>query len=294
MKDFISILQYYLLPRKQWFLLWGKSGIPNSLGELNRIIPPKDRSWADPFPIVKDGCCTVFFEEVKQYPKRGVIVVSEITESGILSKPKVVLERPYHLSYPFVFEYDSEWWMVPESRSNKTVDLYHCKEWPDKWVYEKSLFNNCEMVDSTLFNYLDHWWLMAGQPIKPGGNASGKLMLWYADNPLSDKWICHPDNPITTDIRYTRPGGSIINNNSSMLRPAQDSSIRYGYAIRFMEIQELTVDNYKEKESQLFLPDWDMDVIANHTFNEAQGWVFADAAREINKGVYRYFFPIKY
>ncbi len=37
---------------------------------------------------------------------KGHISVIRMDEQGVYSEPVKVLERPYHLSYPFVFEWE--------------------------------------------------------------------------------------------------------------------------------------------------------------------------------------------
>jgi len=274
-----------LIPGKQWSLLAGKGcALPESLGVLGELLPPRDRSWADPFPVERDGRCWVFLEEVIHHPKKGRIAVMELAADGSAGPLTTILERAYHLSYPFIFNYGGEWWLIPESRANRSVDLYRCQRWPVDWVHEKRIFDGHEIVDVTLHEHLDRWWLFGGTPAKPGANASGELCLWSADSPLADKWDPHPANPIVTNRRHARPAGRLFWEGEQLIRPAQDCAVRYGYAVRLMAVEELSLDAYREQEVGAFLPDWNATVRATHTFNRAGEWMLADCARRIWPG----------
>ena len=61
-----------------------------------------------------------------------------------------VLEKDYHLSYPFVFEFENNFYMVPETESNNNIELYKCTDFPRKWEYHGEIMNNVSAVDTTI------------------------------------------------------------------------------------------------------------------------------------------------
>src|SRR5258707_623357 len=69
---------------------------------LRYLVPPKDRFWADPFAVEHAGRCFVFFEELSYVTQRGRIMAVEVFENAEPGQAQLVLERPYHLSYPFI------------------------------------------------------------------------------------------------------------------------------------------------------------------------------------------------
>ncbi|WP_309383815.1 glucosamine inositolphosphorylceramide transferase family protein [Cerasicoccus frondis] len=276
-----------LLPGKQWRLLAGKvgAGLPEDFASLGMLLPPKGRSWADPFPVVRDGRCWVFIEEVIHHPKKGRLAVFELDEQGAPGPLTVILERDYHLSYPNVFAHGGEWWLVPESRANRTVDLYRCVEWPGKWVHEKTLMRDIEVVDATFWERDGRWWLFGGGPATPGGNASGRLSLWSADSPLSDQWTPHPQNPVIVEQACARPAGRLFEHEGQLIRPAQDCLQCYGFAVRLMQVEKLSETQYRERELKAYLPKFDdRSLFATHTFNRAGDWLLGDAAAPIWPG----------
>src|SRR5512146_3198285 len=90
----------------QWIILAGGARDYRELDwrSLAPLIPPTDRYWGDPFPWQRDGCRYVFIEEKLYGTGRGRIACLELDASGALLSQQVALERPYHLSYPFLFE----------------------------------------------------------------------------------------------------------------------------------------------------------------------------------------------
>ena len=64
------------------------------------------RYFADPFLFEEGGVDYVFCEEFPYATGKGVISVFAVDDAGNPGSPSVVLERPYHLSYPFVFRHD--------------------------------------------------------------------------------------------------------------------------------------------------------------------------------------------
>ena len=90
-----------------------------------------------------------FLNEYKSFYKEGDIVLIEYWYNDMIT-PVKILEKDYHLSYPFVFEDNNEIFMIPESKENKTIDLYKCIDFPYKWKHEKTLINNIMAVDATV------------------------------------------------------------------------------------------------------------------------------------------------
>ncbi len=91
----------------QWFMAYKinpkADAIDDTLYKFKKLVPPKDRFWADPFPLKKDGKYYIFFEELIYKNRKGHLSVMEVDRKGIVDGPHKILERPYHLSYPFVF-----------------------------------------------------------------------------------------------------------------------------------------------------------------------------------------------
>jgi len=276
------VRSYFFLD--QWTVLITPSTGYKSLSwaDFKPLIPPPDLSWADPFIWVQENRYYVFIEELLYSTNRGRIVCLTLDgELNILSN-QVVLERPYHLSYPFLFEHEGQLYMIPETAENNRIELYCCTHFPDQWEFSKTLINNVYAVDATLLKTEDKWWLFAN--IKEEGASSwDTLHLYYADHPLSGQWTPHSLNPIVKDIHSARPAGHIFLHESNLIRPSQDCSVRYGYATNFNRIVTLTEAKYSEVCEQTFKPPDKSKVLAIHTFNDVAGLTVIDAKQRRRK-----------
>ena len=270
------ILSYFF--RRQWVLLIAK-GVSNgslSWNNFTPLIPPSDRIWADPFVWMHQGNYFIFYEERLYSSDRGHIACITLDNQMNYIANNVVLERPYHLSYPFIFEYQEQIYMIPETQKNRTIELYRCTCFPNHWVFVKTLLADIRAVDSTLLEAYGKWWLFAGIK-EEGGTSWDALHLFYTDDLLSDQWIPHPRNPIVKDIRSARPAGRIFLNNGELIRPSQDCSVRYGYAINFNRISVLTDSEYEEICQWSLRPPAGRNILGTHTWNESGGLTTIDA-----------------
>lgn len=225
---------YWRLFYEQWILLYdARSGISGSPRRFKELVPPKDRFWADPHVLERDGRHWVFLEEFPYRAAKGHISVLEFDEKGrpVDAAPREVLSRPYHLSYPFLFEYRGELFMLPETIANRTVEVYRCVEFPCRWELHTTLMRDVDAVDATLFEHNDRWWMFVSLRENPGASTHDELFLFHASHPLSGTWTPHPENPIVSDVRRARPAGAVFWKEGAIYRPAQDCSEHYGYGL---------------------------------------------------------------
>ncbi len=263
----------------QWILMFGFNTdiSEDSFPRLEKVIPPKDRFYADPFVVRNNNKYYVFFEELEYADNKGYISVMEMDDKGKVGNPVKIIEKPYHLSYPFVFYHDGNYFMIPESRANRTIELYKCMEFPAKWEFCTKLMEGIEAVDATLLFHNDKWWLFANIVNEPGASSFDELYLFYSESIYSQEWSPHPLNPIVSDVRRARPGGRVFIKDNKLIRPSQNSSVRYGYGLKLNEITTLSEDKYEEREIFSIVPVWDRSIVGIHTYNFSGGVAFYDA-----------------
>ncbi len=265
----------------QWILLFAvRNEFPPSFCEFKKIIPPRDRFWADPHVLLRQQRYYVFIEEFPFRPNRGYLSVMEMEENGTYTMPRRILEEPYHLSHPFVFEHDEQVFMIPESAQNRSVDLYRCVSFPEEWAHCETLLKDIYAVDTTVHFRHGKWWLFTNIREQEGGSGDDDLFLFYSDTLQHGQWKAHPGNPVVSDVTRARPAGNIFEHNGKLYRPAQDCSIRYGYGVRIQEILKLSESEYLEREVVFIQPNWDKNIIATHTFSKAGCLAFGDALEE--------------
>jgi hypothetical protein len=264
--------------KKQWILMFDlKEEFSPVLCRYKKIIPPKDRFWADPQVIYKDNKYYIFAEECLYSSRKAHISLIVMDENGDYQEPEIVLERPYHLSYPFVFEHNGEHYMIPETSANRTVELYKCIEFPSKWEFQMNLMENARVADATVCYYKNKWWMFANVAENDGASTWDELFLFYSDDLFSNDWQSHPLNPIVSDCKTSRPAGKLFFENDVLHRVSQNSSVRYGYGFNILEVTSLDEFNYSEVVVSSVKPNWDKDIIATHTFNRVNSLHIIDA-----------------
>jgi hypothetical protein len=264
------------LTPQRWALMVGthREGEKFYWDRLKLKVPTRGAFWADPFLLKRGEKSYLFFEEYVYETQLGRILYAIIDSNGDISEPQVALERPYHLSYPFTFEHRGEFYMIPETAKNRAIEVYRCVRFPDKWEFHKTLVPNVQAVDATLFQHSMRWWMFVNIAHE-GGSTWDELHLFYSDDPLSTDWTPHPMNPVVSDMRSARPAGHIFRREGELIRPSQDSSLRYGYALNFNRITKLTAYEYEEELLERIEPP-NEDILAVHTYNESDDFVVAD------------------
>jgi len=251
--------------RPHFFLMYDLSDeLSTSFWRYKKIMPPRDRFWADPHVIFRDDVYYLFIEEYLYATKKAHISLIEMQQSGTCSEPVKVLEEPFHLSYPHVFEYNGTVYMIPETRKAKSINLYRCTDFPTGWKYQATLMDSVHAVDSTLLFHKNRWWLFTNIAEPEGTSLHNELYLFSSDNLVSRDWKSHPMNPVISDVKRARPAGKILEHRGTLYRPSQCCSPRYGYGLKLNEIVDLTDTIYSEKEIAFIEPRWDRHLKGVH------------------------------
>lgn len=196
---------------------------------------------ADPFLLGRPDALYLFFEAWNSDRDRGELAFSTSVDEGrTWQYGGVMLREPFHLSYPQVFEWGGEVWMIPETRQDRSVRLYRAAAFPHRWVHEATLLRGL-YADATVLRHDDRWWLFAQRGLD-------EMRLFFSRD-LGGGWHEHPASPFWPgNRRRTRPGGRILNIGGSLVRFAQDGLPRYGFSLRPFAIDHLDEERYIEHE----------------------------------------------
>ncbi|MDD1777081.1 MAG: hypothetical protein LUQ65_02855 [Candidatus Helarchaeota archaeon] len=197
---------------------------------------------ADPFIINENNNWYMFFEIINKNTKNANIGYATSSNGLNWKYQKIILAESFHLSYPYVFKFNNEFYMIPEAKRSRSVRLYKAIEFPEKWSLLGIILNK-GYVDTSIIFFEDKWWLFACY------NLSGPttLHLFYSKD-LTGPYIEHPKSPIAEGGRDARPAGRIISFQGKIVRFAQDNSQSYAKQVRAFEILKLTTEGYEEKE----------------------------------------------
>ncbi|HZY45165.1 MAG TPA: hypothetical protein VFF70_10490 [Anaerolineae bacterium] len=197
---------------------------------------------ADPFMLQVDLTWYMFFEVMNVKTQRGAIGLATSRDSWHWTYRQIVLSTDQHLSYPYVFKWQADCYLLPEKAAAGGVQLYRAIDFPTRWELIETILP-IGLVDPSIVRYADRWWLFAADH-PTGYNA---LRLFQADK-LAGPWSEHPRSPIVRrDLRGARPAGRVITIADRLYRFAQDNRVSYGRQVFAFEITELSATTYQEK-----------------------------------------------
>ncbi len=241
--------------------LYRKIGKPDMTG-FRWIEPPRGHFYADPF-LIKEDRVWLFFEDYLYAESRAAISVAEVRPDGSLGPVERCLDRPYHLSFPFVFQDRGEFYMVPESSGSGAIELYRAARFPYEWKLERVLLKG-KFVDTTLYRRSGLWWLLTSASSAPEG---ANPLLLFSSKTLDGPWQFHISNPISTDVRFCRNGGRMFEHENKLLRWSQSGVPTYGGSLSLNEIEVLTPEEYREREVLRIEPSWSAGLIGTHAYD---------------------------
>lgn len=235
--------------------------------------PPKDRIWADPFPVEYEGRTFIFIEQQFQ-KKNGTLGFIELFDDLSWSDFTPILETNYHLSYPHVFQNEGVWYMIPETHENNKIDLYVCDDFPNIWKFHSTLIDTISAVDSTILKHNNTWYLFTSTQ-KEGFNSS--LSIFYSDTFPSKDWKNHPNNPVTRGKEHSRMGGSFfLDDSNNLIRPTQSSVKEYGEKLVLNKILTLSKKHYSEEKIKEINPENKLNAVCTHTWNHSGNYIVRD------------------
>lgn len=187
---------------------------------------------ADPFVFSFENKTVLFFELFIEKTNKGVIAVSEYDGSGF-SQPKIVIEEPYHLSFPCVFKMNGILYMIPESGSQYNIVLYECESYPYKWVRKKVLLEHFDSSDTIVFHKEGKTYLLASQLVN--STCIAKNVLFEID-PNSLELSKIKEGGTCSDYGI-RNAGLLFSHNGKLIRPGQNCPDgEYGKSTIFWEV----------------------------------------------------------
>jgi hypothetical protein len=198
---------------------------------------------ADPFMIQVGNTWYMFFEVMNAQTGRGEVGLAKSPDGIRWDYQQIVLSESFHLSYPYVFAAEGEYFMIPESHEANAIKLYRAVSFPTNWKPVKTILEGA-WADSSVFFFNDRWWLFTN-PVAPSNQI---LELFYAAS-IIGPWHRHPMSPlVSSNHRIARGGGRLVVQDDRPVRFAQDCFPSYGTSVRAFEITVLDTSGYAERE----------------------------------------------
>lgn len=192
------------------------------------------RFLADPFGLWRDNHLFLFAEAYDYRTRHGNIVAYKLDAEFNILEHRTVLDEPWHLSYPNVFEADGEIWMLPEGYKSGKLSLYRAVNFPWQWEKVPEFDFPCAAIDPSPFFADGRWWIFYTPPT-PHEARTSALMLASAER-LTGRWENISPQPVRHDKSGSRMGGTPFYYDGKLILPTQDCSRTYGGALRLLEI----------------------------------------------------------
>ncbi len=186
---------------------------------------PPGRFLADPFVASRGAETVIFVEDYHFSTGKGMISAVRLRPDGSYEILPGVLKEDFHLSFPYLFEYKGELYMIPESQNARSIRLYRCARFPDSWEYEMDLMKDVWAVDSMVFERSGTWWLLTSIAPENSEDIGPALHAFSAKSPLSAEWRAHAGNPVRFSATSGRNAGLLRGREGETFRVRQ----RYGY-----------------------------------------------------------------
>lgn len=242
-----------------------------------KTIPNGFNFWvADPFPFEKDSKLYIFGEMYEYSSLKGSIAYTVLTDKGF-SKWKKIIEEPFHLSFPNIFQIGNDIYICPEAKQSKELYLYRCISFPEKWVRERTLIKNTNCSDTVFLKKNNTNYAISCE--WNGLNNHHMNIISFSE----DRVFFAPIEDIKCiDNSLSRPAGKIFWDESLKKDIAvfQNCKERYGSGLVFKEF-DLNFPYYSEKIIDTYNPeDIRCDLVKNfdgvHTFNMSEHYVVID------------------
>ncbi len=206
---------------------------------------------ADPFGVPTSHGTQLFVESYDARSGRARIDTA-LFANGRFGPRSAALTANFHLSYPFLLQWENETYCIPECWATREVTLYRATGFPHSWEKIAVLIRDFEAVDATPLHFDGRWWLFCTE--KRDRGSSRRLYIFHAAE-LLGPWRPHAGNPVKLGTNGTRPGGTPFVHEGKLYRPTQDNSRTYGGRIAIQRVLSLTTERFAEETTCYVEPD---------------------------------------
>ncbi|CAH2041889.1 unnamed protein product [Thlaspi arvense] len=125
-----------------------------------------------------------FLKQKIHITMQGDIGVARSLDKGVTWQHiGTALDEDWHLSYPYVFDYNGQIYMLPEGSAKGELRLYRALNFPLQWTLEKVIMKK-PLVDPSLINHNGKYWIFGSDHSSLGNMTNGQLEIWYSSSPL--------------------------------------------------------------------------------------------------------------
>lgn len=248
--------------------------------ESFKMVPSNNNYWyADPFVVDINDKSYIFCEQYDKRKHIGNIALFELNNNKI-SKPTTIIDEPFHMSFPNVFKFNNDFYMIPETSADKSIRIYKMLDNPYKWECIKQ--HKIESaVDTAVYKEENNLILFISK-IKKENELYTKTKIYkILDFPCGDlQYIRDFDEEYSI---VSRNGGNILNIGNEYFRVIQNSTeTYYGKSLTISKINlkdfnETRIKNIEVKD--LYIKGnyfHNYKIIGTHTYNTSSKYEVID------------------
>ena len=232
-------------------------------------IPQSPDIWmADPLLFTKDGKDWLFVELFQKFCSLGRIAV--IDPDNLNADPVIIIREPYHMSFPMVFEWNGDYFMIPETSGNHSINLYQCEQFPYQWKCIASFPVDALVVDSVIINKTRDYITLLGSETNP----QNELLVRFVSYTIakSEDGYTLDYSPSDRSFTYTERNGGypVIRDNRTCLVTQNSSTIDYGVSLSrsSYESDDFTIHETVTPDMAQMRGIGSASVIGVHTYSE--------------------------
>lgn len=258
-----------------------------AMKDFHWIESHSDGFIADPFLIDLPKETVLFFEELKYSDWHGRLKAVALDEYG---RPRgtgrVVLEKPYHLSFPNAFRAPTDaqgMYLLPEQSASGQTVLYRSPPAARldelEFIEHSVIVPDLAGIDPVLHWADPYWYLFVSNGAF--GNLDNNLELLISSR-LEGPYDRHPASPISLGLRGSRMAGQLLLHEGQLLRFGQDCVAQYGERIIVFRVDVLTPYDYHETEIRRIACDHSVrGLLGVHSLTATSSFLAIDILKKI-------------
>ena len=244
----------------------------NSLLNVSALFQPVSQNpdvWmADPLLFSKDGKDWLFVELYEKSCSLGRIAV--IDPDDLNKEPVIIIKEPYHMSFPMVFEWNGDQFMIPETSGNHSVNLYQCEEFPYQWKCIASFPVDALIVDSVVIDKTDDCITLLSSETNPENELLVRFVTYQIHKTADGYELNYTASG--REFTYTERNGGypIIRDTVKYLVTQNSSTIDYGISLSRSSFDQdkLTIHETVGPDKAQMRGIDSASVIGIHTYSE--------------------------
>lgn len=246
----------------------------------------KDRFFADPFLYNEDEAYYfILCEEFIFWEEKGKITLLTVEKNSFrLVDRRVIIEEPYHLSFPFCSFRGTS--IIPEAYACGKMIKYSVDERLN--VIGKSVIAGEGLIDSAFItDEKGERWMYTSKNKNP-------LKDLYSYKEVEGKFVPCPVGVIFSDEKTARSAGRFFQFAGNLYRPVQDCEGRYGRQTRIMHVKSFGVNGYRAEEvvavNSFENPPYQESM---HTFNVYDNCIIVDGSGDFVRFPMKVFYKVR-